>query len=1449
MGAITRLRDRIRRAAAWLALASIATLLLLPAVAFAESLLVSDYKVPKEAAPGDDHSDGWYVIEQSGSTDPEYSEPIFNAGTGRGADGFNGLDWSGSAEVNARVVGRGFRSDQFFTPFTSFEDFAARSSQITPTDDYLFRPLDDPSLRSWSGAQRTTLGGLEAYVNRSSVRLEYADGVDDAEYGESWVYWIPAGDDSGILVRAHASVWWSEAPPASGDHYGSQLDPLVSEVEGVLASLRFHPLDGTAAGADGPATGGSTSPWRTVAGGAAAVAAAAVALAGAMASARTKAGAEEPPPDQPVGYILQLSGRSLQVSAEHSATFTVQVFKVLANGSYQPASDAAIVLHPPAGVSVQPQTAYGTLRTVVWQTGAIAAGSAITVEGQSALGMTTASVGVAAAGESRIVTRLEPADTLALRTQGDHSITLIAAVELLGADATDPALDPASVRATIAFAEDSEWLEISEAIDYEDGRAITVMASQPDPTSPVQPPESATIRVTAQLGERPLTELVAIPLAGLPEMDAKPDEVSFAAESGSVAEVAITIKNAGDTPWQFDTLWREGSREIASASIEPAGPSAATLTLAEDGGENLDHTRPQTASTLVVVATADGYDELRRHVDVIVTQEGLFIDRTNVDPSTGAFPLAADGSARPTAIDLRVFVRDPATGDIAPDIGLAEQASLEIGGQEGTSGYAGLKAGGLSVEPGGVRQLNIPSATFNVSLERKLPTAGEPVPAALLASVPGYDADHFSALVPLRLLGVNMEPYSAAWETERDNCLDIIRSYVPFEHQDRLYALVAERSRTMGAEGLFYMREQIWTFAFNQIMKEKHEHLDAAWWNQQIEDTLDWVSWCGDIAFGVASGSYVGVVGSMAIGMLKPLLVSAMEVWLAGGGLDDWLVAQTSTITDMLEGAVTDPDFLTKLSGKSKAVGYALFIAYFFAKELYNDPNLSVTNAMKNVGRQLRDEGLIAFLKWAASKRGITLASLRKGTSGADAGTPKAAAPDAPRTKTPGAAPDAPRTRTPVATPDAPRTRVPAAGDAPPPGTPAAGPGGVTPDVPRTRTPGGDADSATRPGTDAPDADTTPRDRTPDAETRTRDTDPSRRDADGTEPTKKPAETDADAKPEQKPEQKPAEPVVEKAPDVDPRASHSDPTIRAEAIASDIKRKAGTFGEVDPPTVERVMRDPDAMRELRKNHPDLWKKVTQTRAKIYAGHDAKLKSWIEQNVPDAKGREVEIRNVGTADGVDRDYRAGYVVTDPVTGKKNFIELKKETWVPESQKIFAGETGGPTDPTGAAKWAKDHQQLGTDQYHAEASIDMADQRTVWNEQTQTWEKTQVRPNIDLVKEGCSTLLDPEGYGKTYETKVIEAYAEGNTLDAYKQASKATHSLEGVREGYKLQNYEVKDLPPHIQEGMVAIDDVNSGRITPAEAETRLKTAGYSGGLPDFMEKVSGQFAGFKWARQK
>jgi len=305
---------------------------------------------------------------------------------------------------------------------------------------------------------------------------------------------------------------------------------------------------------------------------------------------------------------------------------------------------------------------------------------------------------------------------------------------------------------------------------------------------------------------------------------------------------------------------------------------------------------------------------------------------------------------------------------------------------------------------------------------------------------------------------------------------------------------------------------------------------------------------------------------------------------------------------------------------------------------------------------------------------------------------------------------------------------------------------------------------------------------------------------------------------------------------------------RAKTMLDDIAEKTKGGKKLDSKTVMEIMTDPDAMRELKRTSPEAWAKVHEARKVIYREHDKQLKAWIKENVPEAEGHDVVIESFGTPDGIDRDYRAGIVYTDPNTGKKMFVEIKKEAWAGESQKIFAEQTGGPTDPAGAAKWAKEHQQLATDQYHAEASVDMADQMKIYNEKTGRWETVQVEPRVNDVKAGRATLIDPEGLGNTYKTKVAEAYYEGNQADAYKQADKAVHTLEGVREGYAKQGYGVKDIPPKVDAGMQVIRDVQDRKISVADAEARLKDLKFEGGLPGFMESLSGQLGAFKWARK-
>ncbi|MDX5400182.1 MAG: hypothetical protein LPK92_10755, partial [Actinomycetes bacterium] len=622
---------------------------------------------------------------------------------------------------------------------------------------------------------------------------------------------------------------------------------------------------------------------------------------------------------------------------------------------------------------------------------------------------------VAVAGISRIVPTLDPRAAL----QVGGRATLSAVVELLGSDAEDPSLDVAAVRRSLAFACGSPWLEMSAPTPWGDGAAVALVVGQPDPTSTQDPPESVQVRVTARVRDRELTELVTVEIAPLPVLDASPDSVTLAVESGASAEVSVWVATGAGRQWSFDSEWREGARLIASPDIRATGAATATLTITE-GGEAAEPGRRQTAASLVVVARAEGFEPLQREVQVIVERDGLFLSRTNADPSIGAFWVRADGSAVPSEFDLRVYVRDPATNEIVPDISLAQQVEFEPGGAPQTVGHVSLRAGDAQVTPVGVRPGNNPSAIFRVHLTNTLPTGRDPVPAYLRASVPGHDEEQFTALVPLRLRGVDMEPYSAAWERELAGCRLVIDEFTPLEYRDKLRALLNERAATMGAEGLFVMRKRLWSFAHDQIVKERHEHLDEAWWIEQIEGTLEWVSWCGDIAMGVASGSYVGVIGMTALGMLKPLLVSAMETWVNGGSLEDWLAGQATALAGIAEGALTDPDVLMKLTGEKKALAWALFIAYYFAKELYNDPQLSVTNAMKRVGAQLRDEGLVRFLQYIVGLKGVS----RKQTADAPA-----AKPDGPVAK-----PDAPAPKSDV---PAPKSDVPAAKpDAPPPPPP-----------------------------------------------------------------------------------------------------------------------------------------------------------------------------------------------------------------------------------------------------------------------------------------------------------------------------------------------------------------------------------------------------------------------------
>jgi hypothetical protein len=1116
-----------------------------------------------------------------------------------------------------------------------------------------------------------------------------------------------------------------------------------------------------------------------------AVAAAAAAIAGAAASASSRKTKLDP--NEHVGYVLDLSTAKLRLATAHSAELKVAVWRVLASGQVEPATDAQVALVVPPGVQASPLSGAQPLVASVWQDGDPPAGSAIFVRATAAKGGTQARVALVAEDASELVLEVRPAGAK-LKPTGRDVLMVEARLKLsLGAQA-DPAIDVEAARASIAFAQptSAEWLDVGEPRDTRDGKEMPVSMSTPDPNRQLTPPESVSVSATATLGKEPLSASVTIPVERPPSIDARPDSVKYSAGAGEETEVLVWIEDPGELEWHFDAKYKQGDRPLATFMIEPKTASTALITLTENAGKLPDTGLAEEAATLVVTGSAGDWDPLERYIRVFVSREGLFVDATGRDPD-GTFHIEAKGESRPTEIDVRVYARD-AEGAIALDEGLSQAVEWAPGGEEGTAGRTALGFDEFSIGLVGIRPSNRPSSTYRAVMARKLPTSGDPIPATLHAEVPGMDDPKFSTDVALRLMGVDTSPYSAEWKLERERCLEVIAEYTPHDMQQRLRDLVYEKGPLMGAEGLFELRKRIWRLSEIALRQEAADYLTKAWTYEQIEGVLDWVSWCGDIAFAVASGRILGTTAALALGLLKPILVSAMTAYVDGKDIQWWAREQVTLAIGVIEGQATDPDLIAHMTGKNKALIWAIFIAYTFVKNWAMDPEHRITKAMEDTARMLRDQALISFLRW-------TTGAVPTKIKTTEAKLPPPPKPD----RTPGYKPKpefVPKPGKAPKTPVKPSTKAPAKPGASGPAKPAA----AAPTAPGTKTPRKPPapDSVVRPGAGA------------------------KKQAPATKPPK-----------------------------LAPEFGAGDAKTRSSKMAEKVKAKTkpGPHGpEVDADTMEKIMRDPDAARELKKNDPKAWQAYDNARKKVYGKHDAELQGWIEKNVPEAKGQKVEVRTVGTPDGVDRDYRAGIVRKDPVTGKEVFVEIPKEKWAGKSQEIFSEVTGGPKDPAGAAEWARGRQQLATDGYHAEASVDMADQGWVDNPQTGRRERTQVTSNYELTKKGKSTLMDPDGLGKTYETKVANSYLDGNQLDGYRQAEKAAHSLIEVKSGYAAQDYKVGKTPPEITKGMQIIEKVVSGEMKPEVGDAALAEAGLGSNLPEFMQKLSGQFAGLKFAQK-
>jgi tetratricopeptide (TPR) repeat protein len=526
-----------------------------------------------------------------------------------------------------------------------------------------------------------------------------------------------------------------------------------------------------------------------------------------------------------------------------------------------------------------------------------------------------------------------------------------------------PALQAASSAITFGGAgEGAPWLDFSDPVGRDGWKLIYVQASNPDVVrGPRKPPANLVVQADATSGGKTLSRQITLAVTPEAEIDAKPDAVDFALKTGQSAKVRVLIDNPGKDPWKFHAEYAPKNRSLAKVSLVPTGGAAAEVNLQEAGLEPISDGTNSEVSVLRIIAEQKDREPLERDIKVRVGQEGLFVLATGRDSQEGCYRVLADGTSRPTEVDFQVFILDPTTQKLVSRkdaVGKLEIQCLEL---EGSLAAQVIKLGQLQTAYGGIRSANEPSGIYRFTCAKEIPGDGRIIKADYRVSYAARDEEAFTAIITLGLVTTSNGPGGKDWQIELDRCQEIINRLVPTAYCLKLQSILDRHKRTLGAEGLHNLRNQLWRIAMDLTLGEGGQgYANEAAWADDITCVLEWSQWAGDMAFGAVMSTVTSPYGAVGANTLKSTIISAINAYQEGRGPSEWLWENLCTLPGLVEGKVIDPSAFEKWGMESKAKAWAIYIGYHFCKNLY--AGATVIEALKNTSKEAGSNLLSGWL-------------------------------------------------------------------------------------------------------------------------------------------------------------------------------------------------------------------------------------------------------------------------------------------------------------------------------------------------------------------------------------------------------------------------------------------------------------------------------------------------------
>lgn len=419
-------------------------------------------------------------------------------------------------------------------------------------------------------------------------------------------------------------------------------------------------------------------------------------------------------------------------------------------------------------------------------------------------------------------------------------------------------------------------------------RTWSVTFSQDLPQGMGEVAPTIDVEIVADITGQILTQPITINLIGKPSLEVTEKMVGIRAGGDPVA-VHVILKDGGDLDWSLRI-------EILNLDeVEPTGPPESEekgkWTLNLRGAEVDAGDLRVRSGTLKLTAHATNAKGEETETDPVEVELKLAQTGLSVSPSPVKLPLDP-AKEQPTPFKVRVLKYNDETKTFEASEAAMQALEMEewedgdFTGGANTFKGAGVELLFVRFEGSGADL----EAIWHAKQKIQIP-ASQLIDAVRVLRAPGNYGDQQDLFEVRHTFVAPVDPSALQAEKiriEQENCRKTLK-YVPEGPAKIKFAETIEKdAKTLGAEGLYHLRHEIWEVARKALTNEAESYLRSAEVLQVAEDVCNWVNYVCKMLVSGMSSVLVPFPGDMVVNVLMDAIPDLVNAVWAGRSPVDW---------------------------------------------------------------------------------------------------------------------------------------------------------------------------------------------------------------------------------------------------------------------------------------------------------------------------------------------------------------------------------------------------------------------------------------------------------------------------------------------------------------------------------------------------------------------------------